>query len=413
MKAIRWAALFLCLAIGLCGCVAPHTQIPLPTPMPTLKPTAVPVQTAEGQWMGVDSLSSPVSYNPYALPMSLRAGESFSTALYKQILDAAAAGEKEISLVEMSVAPEQVDAVRSFVLARHQNAYLSDIALEGETLSLRYSTEDAAAITKAAQEFDKAAKEILEECCRSGYTVLQCAMAAYQYLSQNVEYNYESMDEGLYGAIVNKSAIANGYAQAYAFLLDQMGIENVLAVASDGSHVWNIVTIDGASYHVDTTFDANLYQGQSMRFFGMSDRLVPAENGYFSWTCTNSVQEQPTPACLSDRFDILQAAGLSDVDYAGDAVYYDGGEETPGLYKLRLADGESECITQDAIGGLVVLDGLAYFLRQEDGFLYTYNTQSGETMQILEGTKVTSISRNDGVVYYMVDGQTEMREISP
>lgn len=414
MKAFRLILFLLCALLCLSGCAAPHAQIALQTPMPTIAPTPEPVVTpAPLQQRGNDTLAAPVTYSAYALPLSLRSGASFSTALYKMVLDAAAAGESQVSLDGLSVSAEQVDAVRGFILGRHQCAYLSDISVDGEALVLNYSSQDQAAIAQAAEAFDKAAKSVLDECCRSGYTVLQCAMALYQYLGQHVEYNYESMDEGVYGALVNKSALANGYAQAYAFLLDQLGVENVLAVSADRSHTWNIITIDGVSYHVDITFGANLFQGQSMRFFGMNDSAVSEQNGYTDWTCTSGVDEAETPVCESDRFAVLQVAEISDVDYKGNAVYYDGGERDTGLYRLDLETGESAAATQDAINGLAVLDGIVYFIRSEDSCLYTYEAQTGETVQILEGTRVVSMERRGGVIYYMPEGETEAGEISP
>ena len=99
MRRTRWLALGLCLLLGLAGCAAPHTQIPLQTPMPTLSPTPEPTPTpTPAQQLGNDTLAQAPSYSTYALPLDLRSGESFSTALYKLVMDAAAAGETEVSL---------------------------------------------------------------------------------------------------------------------------------------------------------------------------------------------------------------------------------------------------------------------------------------------------------------------------
>lgn len=414
MRRTRWLALGLCLLLGLAGCAAPHTQIPLQTPMPTLSPTPEPTPTpTPAQQLGNDTLAQAPSYSTYALPLDLRSGESFSTALYKLVMDAAAAGEKEVSLEGVNATAAQVDSVRAFVLARGQSAFLSDISLEENALALVYTSEDTTEIQQAAQDFDKAAQSILEECYQTGYTQLQCAMALYQYLGQHVEYSYESMDDGLYGAIVDKKAMANGYANAYAFLLDQFGIENALVSAPDKSHVWNLITIDGVSYHVDVTFGANLLKGQSLKFFGMNDAAAATALGYTGWTVSNGVADLETPLCSSTRFEALQKAGRSDMDYAGNAVYMDAYEEAPGVSKLDLLTGEVSVVFSEQTDGIAVLDGLLYYLRNEDGYLYTLNLTTNETVQLFEGTKVTALERRGNVIYYSAEGQSEMGQISP
>ena len=329
------------------------------------------------------------------------------------VMDAAAAGETEVSLEGVNATAAQVDNVRAFVLARGQSAFLSDISLEENALALVYTSQDASQIQQAAQDFDKAAQSILEECYQTGYTQLQCAMALYQYLGQHVEYSYESMDDGLYGAIVDKKAMANGYANAYAFLLDQFGIENALVSAPDKSHVWNLITIDGVSYHVDVTFGANLLKGQSLKFFGMNDAAAATALGYTGWTVSNGVADLETPLCSSTRFEALQKAGRSDMDYAGNAVYMDAYEETPGVSKLDLLTGEVSVVLSEQTDGIAVLDGLLYYLRNEDGYLYTLNLTTNETVQLFEGTKVTALERRGNVIYYSAEGQSEMGQISP
>lgn len=59
----------------------------------------------------------------------------------------------------------------------------------------------------------------------------------------------------MYGALVNHISVCQGYARAYSFLLDKMGIENYLVTSDALNHEWNIVYIDGKPYHVDVTWD--------------------------------------------------------------------------------------------------------------------------------------------------------------
>ncbi len=60
-----------------------------------------------------------------------------------------------------------------------------------------------------------------------------------------------------YGALIGGKAVCNGYAYAAKLLLDLCGIENsIITGTSKGiGHAWNIVKLDDAYYHMDTTWD--------------------------------------------------------------------------------------------------------------------------------------------------------------
>lgn len=58
-----------------------------------------------------------------------------------------------------------------------------------------------------------------------------------------------------YGAIVEGSAICQGYTEAYEYLLKKVGIESVRCESNLLNHIWNILFINGKSYHVDVTWD--------------------------------------------------------------------------------------------------------------------------------------------------------------
>ncbi len=59
----------------------------------------------------------------------------------------------------------------------------------------------------------------------------------------------------VYGAIVEGYAVCQGYAEAYSYLLDKLGIDNYICTSDTLNHEWNIVYINGKKYHVDITWD--------------------------------------------------------------------------------------------------------------------------------------------------------------
>ena len=62
-----------------------------------------------------------------------------------------------------------------------------------------------------------------------------------------------------YGALVEGTAVCEGYARAMQLLLKRCGIHSTLVVGqsveSDEGHMWNMVTVNGCNYHLDATWD--------------------------------------------------------------------------------------------------------------------------------------------------------------
>jgi len=103
-------------------------------------------------------------------------------------------------------------------------------------------------------------------------------------LCERVTYsNGENTDPMLwtaYGALVNGTAVCEGYARAYQLLLYEFGINSTLAtgMASGEGHMWNIVNINGKNYHVDVTWDDQDDQKSPPfhAFFNLTDSQIRA-----------------------------------------------------------------------------------------------------------------------------------------
>ena len=69
------------------------------------------------------------------------------------------------------------------------------------------------------------------------------------------DYSYSEMGSTTYGAMVNGAAVCQGYAEAYDYLLDEVGVRSEYCISNQLNHIWNIVYIDDLPYHVDVTWD--------------------------------------------------------------------------------------------------------------------------------------------------------------
>lgn len=87
----------------------------------------------------------------------------------------------------------------------------------------------------------------------------------HDYLVDNIEYDTTISRNNIYdvyGALVNRVSVCEGYARSFKYILDEMGIPCVLVIGtgtnSQGEterHAWNYVELEGSWYAVDCTWD--------------------------------------------------------------------------------------------------------------------------------------------------------------
>ena len=80
-----------------------------------------------------------------------------------------------------------------------------------------------------------------------------------------------------YGALVEGKAVCEGYAKAMQLLLQESDIPATLvtgtAKENNESHMWNLVTINGENYHLDSTWNDN-NDNQQYTFFNLTTEMV-------------------------------------------------------------------------------------------------------------------------------------------
>ena len=122
-------------------------------------------------------------------------------------------------------------------------------------------------LSDAAQEEQaaKAAEDIIKSLKLTGKTEYKKIKAIYGWLCDNVEYDYKNLNDSTYllkhsayAALVDKTAVCQGYATAFYRLALMAGLDArvVTGTGNGGPHGWNIVKLDGQWYYVDSTWDA-------------------------------------------------------------------------------------------------------------------------------------------------------------
>lgn len=87
----------------------------------------------------------------------------------------------------------------------------------------------------------------------------------HDYLVESISYDQSISKDNIYniyGALVNKECVCEGYAKAFKYLMNQIGIESIIvtgdATDSEGkmqNHAWNYVKYDNKWYAIDVTWD--------------------------------------------------------------------------------------------------------------------------------------------------------------
>ncbi len=85
-------------------------------------------------------------------------------------------------------------------------------------------------------------------------------MAVHDYLIDHIEYAYSHIVRRAYGALIEKKAVCQGYAQAFQKILSNLNIEGHTVIGWNISekpvlHEWNRVKLDGKWYYIDLTWD--------------------------------------------------------------------------------------------------------------------------------------------------------------
>lgn len=102
----------------------------------------------------------------------------------------------------------------------------------------------------------------------------------HDYIIINCTYDTDAKNpNSIYGTLVEKDALCQGYSQSFTYLCSLAGIDSfiVLGVANE-PHMWNVVKMDGDYYHVDLTWDdpdrAKSPDSVRYDYFGLTDDRI-------------------------------------------------------------------------------------------------------------------------------------------
>lgn len=139
------------------------------------------------------------------------------------------------------------------------NVYINS-GNEANYLSDEFNSKEQ--IDLAISELESVRNTIVENKKSSTYDNIKMV---HDYLIETVEYDSSISKENIYniyGALVNKECVCEGYARSFKYLMDALNIPCSIVIGkgtnSTGAtenHAWNYVQINGKWYAIDTTWD--------------------------------------------------------------------------------------------------------------------------------------------------------------
>lgn len=213
--------------------------------------------------------------------------------LYRQMKER----KETITVQKYSISEDKIGAIVFGVINENPDLYFVkkrfSYSLSGSnvvSVMLTYNDSyDDSAFAEATRETLAVVKPEMSD--------LEKAIVLHDYLAVNCEYDKENLDKGqvpdasytAYGTLVNRVSVCQGYALAYKYLLNQVGIECLMVTSKSMNHAWNLIQLNGKYYQVDVTWDDptwDLIGRARHEYMFRSDTAFENNCKHYDWTVT-------------------------------------------------------------------------------------------------------------------------------
>lgn len=178
---------------------------------------------------------------------------SFQTAL-----DAFFYDHPELFYIDLT----KISLVIQYTTIGPKTTYKVSLSPKSQQNYLYHQFQSEEQVEQAIASIENAKNAILKSVPNS--SDYEKALKVHDILVKSLEYDSANKvnAHNLYGALVEKKVVCEGYAKAYKYILDSLDIECILvngtATNSSGqteAHMWNYIKLDGNWYGVDVTWD--------------------------------------------------------------------------------------------------------------------------------------------------------------
>lgn len=184
-------------------------------------------------------------------------------AVYRSLFDSLSKGSGKCEIYELNAAEDDLNAAFSAVIKEnpqflamiHEYTYNyfsigSRNVVSTVNVTLYTPSPEAQKLRHRVTEIIAAADKYSSDYDRIKY-VHDCIAETTAYDLNGGNYIHSAE-----GALVYRRAVCDGYAKAFMYIMQEMGIPCICVEGNaNGPHTWNMVQLGGSWYHVDVTWD--------------------------------------------------------------------------------------------------------------------------------------------------------------
>ncbi len=315
--------------------------------------------------------------------------------LYNAIIKGIEEGETQVKVENTDYTEDSVQEIMNYMgfknpeyfwISYFETHFIIDSF--GTTVNLTYNYSGAD-LEQKKQQFNAAIDQAVNATKAQNFsTQYETAVFIYEYLIRNITYDYTLSKTDIhnaYGALVNKTAVCDGYALAFSLIAEQLGIDSYVILGDDNNpdteegHAWNKVMLDGVITNIDATWDdldleTNLDPEYSINavshmYFGLSEKQFEADH----------IIDEDISVMLPDGVDInwydkngFVCASPSEITDKLAATLCQNINENAGYFEVKITDPEAFTLfTTDYTGGVdAIIEAANEIQEQNDGPLF-------------------------------------------
>lgn len=274
--------------------------------------------------------------------------------------------------------------------------YASVTASSDGTINFTY-TDNKQTILDKKKKIDDEVERVLKTTIQKNMTDLEKVKRIHDYLVLSVAYdmttkNIPKDSFEVYGALINKVAVCDGYTKSMQLLLNKVGVETILVSgASKGvNHSWNIVKIDDEYFHVDATWDDPVPNKPyvNYNYFLVTNEQLKKDH---QW------DEKAYPIVKNDNYSYFH---VMEKMIEKDGSYYYVNSKDSLLYKMDKKSGKISKVMNDKAPYFIISGQWIYYSNYSNGgYLYKVKLDGNGKSQI-NSIHVEDLYMKDNVLHF-------------
>jgi len=333
---------------------------------------------------------------------------------YNNILKSLQNVEASTYFNSSEVRPEEIGAIVNKVVEDHPEIFYYNGATTFSTGTIKFKYDGSKqSILKKKNKIDAEVKRIINVKIKKNMSDIEKIKAIHDYLVLSVKYDYKNHRKDkvsrdsyeVFGALVNKVAVCDGYSKSMQLLLNNVGVETIVVTGSSKgeSHSWNMVKINGEYYHIDTTWDdpiPNKTGVVNYHYFLLSNAQLKKDH---SW------KEKEFPNANSEKYRYFHNMG-NVIEKSG--TYYFSNNKNDQLFKMDKKSNKQLKVVNDRVPFLAVYGQWIYYSNYSDGgYLYKVKL-NGQNKTKIKSTHVVDLYVKSKVLYYKENESGKIHQLA-